>query len=213
MRNILVLTGPSGVGKTSVAEKILSMSDKFSFVRSATTRPKREDKYGEEYIYLEREAFLRLLDSSEMLEYTEYSGNYYGTPKSELERIFTEGKTPLLILDICGAVSIKKLKEEFTSVNIYLWEEPTVIEDRLYSRAPRDTVGFEKRKSANKRDYKSLSEYGKYFDVFLRSEEISKTAEDCISIFKKAKDEEIKIDNKIFFFINLCSFLFCSSWS
>lgn len=195
MKRVLILTGPSGVGKTTVAEKILRECPRFSLVRSATTRERREDGHSDEYIYLDKDEFLRRVSSHDMVEYTEYSGNYYGTPKSELKRIFDEGKIPLLILDINGAVSAKGLLEEFNSLNIYLWEDLSTVRVRLCKRSPNDPVGVEKRMSANERDYKSLSDYGVYFDVFVKSDEVSKTAKECISIFNKTANGKIETDN------------------
>ena len=90
----IVIAGASGVGKTTVANLILEKCD-FSLVRSATTRPPREDGNYDEYLYLTREEFLSRVENGEMLEFTEYGDRLYGTPKSEIERIVSEGKIPL----------------------------------------------------------------------------------------------------------------------
>ena len=100
MNRILVLAGPSAVGKTTVMKEILSHSSRFEFMRSATTRAPRSDGNDSEYVYLSKEEFKAQIVSGEMLEYTEFGGNFYGTPISELKRASALGKTPLLILDI-----------------------------------------------------------------------------------------------------------------
>ena len=88
MNKILILAGPSAVGKTTVADYILKSYPSFSLVRSATTRAKRGDGHDAEYIYLSREEFNARLLSGKMLEHTEYANEMYGTPASEIERIF-----------------------------------------------------------------------------------------------------------------------------
>ena len=95
INKILVIVGPSGVGKTTVADKILSSKAEFSFVRSATTRLPRGDGKDSEYLYVSREEFARRVENGEMLEYMEYGDNLYGTPRSEIDRVFSEGRIPL----------------------------------------------------------------------------------------------------------------------
>ena len=99
MNRVLVIAGPSAVGKTTVMKKILTLYPEFEFVRSATTREARNDSHKSEYIYLSVDEFKKRLSDGKMLEYTEFGGNFYGTPESEIERIFAQGKIPLLILD------------------------------------------------------------------------------------------------------------------
>ena len=105
MTSCLVIAGASAVGKTTVGT-LLVESGKFELVRSVTTREMRGDAFGSEYIYLTRDEFLKLVSDGGVLEYTEYAGNLYGTPRSEIERIVGEGKTPLLILDLNGVKSL-----------------------------------------------------------------------------------------------------------
>ena len=77
MSAILVIVGPSGVGKTTVANRVVERSPSFEFVRSATTRAPRGDGNDSEYLYLTREEFLGRVNSGKMLEYMEYGGNLY----------------------------------------------------------------------------------------------------------------------------------------
>ena len=181
-RRILVLAGASGVGKTSIAAHLLSQSADFGFVRSVTTRAPRGDGHDGEYIYLDKEEFAKRIDKSQLVEYMEYGDNLYGTPKSELERIFTEGKIPLLILDIEGVKSLRRGNFDFSSTVFYVWEDLNVIEKRLYERDLSEPtadklLSFLKRKNANIRDYLSMPEYANLFDGFIRNIGISETAE------------------------------------
>ena len=107
MKYAVVLVGASAVGKTTLAVRLLSCDGEFAYIRSATTRAARGDAHDSEYIYLSRDEFLSRAEKGEMLEYMEYGGNCYGTPKSELERAFSEGKTPLLILDLEGISALR----------------------------------------------------------------------------------------------------------
>ena len=93
----LVLAGPSGGGKTTVMNELVGSDYGFELVRSATTREKRGDGNDGEYIYLSKDEFSGQIKAGKMLEFTEYGGNLYGTPHSEIERIVKEDKIPLLI--------------------------------------------------------------------------------------------------------------------
>ena len=117
-RNILVIAGASGAGKTTVAARLLSESEDFGLVRSITTRAPRGDGHDGEYIYTDRADFMKRAESGELVEYMEYGDNMYGTPVSELKRIFEEAKTPLLILDIEGVKSLRSRSFDFSSVKI-----------------------------------------------------------------------------------------------
>ena len=111
MNKILVLAGPSAVGKTTVMKALMSKYEGFDYIRSATTRAPRGDGYDSEYIYLSINDFSSLIKNGGVLEYTEYGGNFYGTPSSEIERIFEDGKIPMLILDINGVKTLKSVSQ------------------------------------------------------------------------------------------------------
>ncbi len=110
---LVVLTAPSGSGKTTIANRILEAMPAFRFSVSATTRPRRPDeKDGEDYHFLSHQEFQALIHSGEMLEYEEvYPGRLYGTLRSELDGA-SAAKPILLDIDIEGAFRIKKIYGE-----------------------------------------------------------------------------------------------------
>ena len=106
LMNVFLLSGPSGAGKTTVAHHLVSQHHRtFEKVITMTTRQKRLSEINAvDYFFLSKDDFLGKIKDSALLEYEEvYPGNFYGTPKAELERILENGKSPLLILDVKGA--------------------------------------------------------------------------------------------------------------
>ena len=107
---IFVISGPSGSGKGTVMEILKELYPEAGLAVSATTRAKRDyEEEGREYFFKTREEFERLLDAGEILEHTVYNGNYYGTLKSEADRILGEGADLLLEIEVDGAGQIKRL--------------------------------------------------------------------------------------------------------
>ena len=197
MSAILVIVGPSGVGKTTVANRVVEKMPSFEFVRSATTRAPRGDGNDSEYLYLTREEFLSRVESGKMLEYMEYGGNLYGTPASEVERIHSEGKTPLLVLDIEGAKSLRKGNFGFRSVILYVYEELSVINGRLSARTGATAESVARRCELNKRDYLSMPEISHLFDDFLRNETVDAAADEVTAIFSAVCAGAARPDAKI----------------
>ena len=186
-KSVLILAGPSGVGKTTVMNEIMKRTDGFSLVRSATTREKRNDGNDGEYIYTTRDEFMELCRSGDMLEFTEYSGNYYGTPYSEIKRIIDSGKTPLLILDVNGVRAMKKRKLDFGVYSVYLFAPLDVLSDRLGERYAKDgEVGLERylvRMKSNLKDYKSMRLYQELFDTAVESLDVGKATDGVLGAY------------------------------
>ena len=161
MNNILIIAGPSAVGKTTIAWEMLKKDDRFEFVRSATTREVRGDSYSSEYIYITREEFEELIRTGGVLEYTEYAGAYYGTPRSEITRIHAAGKIPLLILDVVGVHSLME-KRDLSVCGIYVYDDIRVMQGRIFERYlgngedPDGRRRYESRKRQNEEDYRNL---------------------------------------------------------
>jgi guanylate kinase len=106
---LLVLSSPSGGGKTSIAKNLLQARDDLGYSVSATTRPMREgEKDGVDYHFISREEFLRRRQAGEFLESAEYGGQLYGTLRSEIERLFARGRHAVLDIEIEGARQIRR---------------------------------------------------------------------------------------------------------
>ena len=164
MKKCVILVGPSAVGKTTVGHAMLEMSDRYELVRSVTTREMRADSFGSEYIYISREEFIHQIEIGGVLEHTEYAGQLYGTPRSEIDRITSEGRVPLLILDLNGADSLFKA-EGIAPCTIYLYDELEVINDRLKARYISDNTSeadqkrYDSRTKQNVIDFSHMEEY------------------------------------------------------
>ncbi len=183
MKRIFVIAGLSAVGKTTVMDKLTELCSDLEYIRSATTRAPRGDGRDSEYIYLTHSEFLSAVSNGEMLEYTEYGGNLYGTPSSEIERILISGKYPILILDINGVVSLKHSRYADEVCAVWLWDEPDVIEARLRERmalAPTREEGeriFNSRIAANRKDFERVKALGELFDLCIQNKNVISTAE------------------------------------
>ena len=110
--NLFVISGPSGTGKGTVCEEILK-KEKIYLSVSATSRDRRNNETeGVTYNYVTRTQFENMIKNNQMLEWAEYSGNYYGTPKKNVESLLNEGKNVLLEIEPQGALKVKQLMPE-----------------------------------------------------------------------------------------------------
>ena len=107
----IIFTAPSGAGKTTIVKHLLESFDNLAFSISASTRDKRgrTEEDGKDYYFLTKEEFIRKIDEGGFIEWEEvYTGNYYGTLKSEVERLWSEGKHVLFDVEVKGALNLKK---------------------------------------------------------------------------------------------------------
>jgi guanylate kinase len=134
---IIIITAPSGAGKTSITRYLLNKyAEHLSFSISAATRqPRGKEKHGTDYYFLSAEEFAAKIQHDEFVEWEMvYEGKYYGTLKSELQRVWSEGKTPLLDIDVKGAIHVQ---QQFPETTLSLFVEPPSIDElkrRLNSR-------------------------------------------------------------------------------
>lgn len=187
-KSLLVLVGPSAVGKTTVADEIISRGG-FSLIRSLTTRAPRGDGHDDEYIYTDRETFLREILRGGVLEHTEYVGTLYGTPKSEIDRVHSEGNIPLLILDINGAESLTLNGGELSPCVIYLTEDERVLRERLAARYlsgdTSDPEKYENRMARNAWERENLKSLSHLFYRIVKGDKTpALTADSVLSAFK-----------------------------
>ena len=154
-QKIIILTAPSGAGKTSITRYLLNkFPDKLAFSISAATRKARgNERNGIDYYFMSQEDFTNKIQHEEFVEWEMvYEGKYYGTLKSELHRIWNEGKVPVLDIDVKGAIHVQQQYPE-TTLSLFI-EAPSVDElrKRLMSR------GTESEESLNARVNKASYE-------------------------------------------------------
>ncbi|MAT39070.1 MAG: guanylate kinase [Ectothiorhodospiraceae bacterium] len=107
---LIVLSAPSGAGKTTIAKAIMQQMENLYFSVSATTRPKRKnEEEGTDYFFLTHEEFQWKIRNEELVEFEEIFGNYYGTLKSTIDEALEKGDSLIFDIDVKGAVSIKRL--------------------------------------------------------------------------------------------------------
>lgn len=106
---LLVISGPSGVGKGTVLHDLMNTQTNLVYSVSATTRKKRDGEIeGVSYFYLNHDEFEKMIEEDKFLEYAHVHSNYYGTPKEFVEKKINEGKIVILEIDVQGALNIKK---------------------------------------------------------------------------------------------------------
>ena len=115
---LLVISGPSGVGKSTVIGILMGMRGNMEFSVSATTRPPRPGETdGVEYFFVSREEFDRMIEDGELLEHAEFVGNCYGTPRSQVEERIEQGITVVLDIEVQGAAQVKAIMPEAVTWN------------------------------------------------------------------------------------------------
>lgn len=132
--SLIVISGPSGSGKGTVVKALKELMPEIGVSVSATTRNPREGEVdGREYFFVSREDFEKMIENGDILEYTTYCTNYYGTPKKEAERITGEGRDLILEIEVDGAGQVKKKFPEAVTVML-IPPSLTVLEERLRGR-------------------------------------------------------------------------------
>ena len=135
---LFVVSAPAGCGKDTILEQVLEKAENVGYSVSATTRaPRPGEVDGTHYFFLSRERFEQMIAEGSVLEYTEYCGNYYGTPKKGVEDMLAEGKDVILKIEVEGAMNIKKLFPECCLVFI-LPPSMKELERRLRKRGTED---------------------------------------------------------------------------
>ncbi len=184
-QKIIIITAPSGAGKTSITRHLLSVfQDKLTFSVSAATRQARgTEKNGVDYYFMSAEEFTNKIQHNEFLEWEMvYEGKYYGTLKSELNRIWQLNKVPVLDIDVKGAIHIQ---QQFPGTTLSLFIEAPGVDElkkRLESR------GTESEESLNARINKASYEmtFKQSFDHIIINDHLEraqKEAEEIVGRF------------------------------
>lgn len=131
---LVVISGPAGVGKGTLCRALLTQSTDLDYSVSVTTRASRPGETdGKEYYFRSKEEFLKMIEDGELLEWAEFLGNFYGTPRFHVEAMLNQGKTIILEIDIQGGKQVKNLYTE----GVYIFIVPPsleVLSERLHGR-------------------------------------------------------------------------------
>jgi guanylate kinase len=175
---LLILSSPSGAGKTTLTTALRRHIENVEFSVSHTTRrPRGEEKDGREYHFIDEASFKDKVRQGEFLEWAQVHGNLYGTAKSEIERA-KDARGLLFDVDYQGARQIKSVRPDTVSVFI-LPPSMQVLEQRLRGRASDDEATIVKRFRAARNE---IAHYG-LFDYVLINDDLEKSTERLISIF------------------------------
>lgn len=184
----IVFSAPSGSGKTTLVRHVLTHPRlQLAFSVSATSRlPRGSEKHGEDYYFFSEKDFLEKAANGEFLEFEEvYKGTFYGTLKSEVERIWSEGKHVIFDIDVVGGLQIKK---QFPDQTLAVFVQPPsieVLEHRLRSRATESEEKIAMRLAKSKAEMGRASE----FDVLLKNENLETAKKEAVAIISRFLSE------------------------
>ena len=181
---IILITAPSGSGKTSIVNHLMKKFPQLAFSVSATTRaPRDNEKDGQHYYFIDEKEFREKIHNKEFLEWEMvYEGKYYGTLKSDIERIWKENKVPVLDIDVQGAIHVQQQYPVNTIAIFIQAPSPEELKNRLKLR------GSETEESLHARLNKSSYEmtFKKHFENIITNEDFAtacKEAEKIVSDF------------------------------
>ena len=185
---LIVFSGPSGVGKGSVRKRFFEkMSNNLYFSVSMTTRQKREgERDGVDYFFVSKDKFLKEIDNNNFLEYNEYVGNYYGTPKDIVFDKLNSGIDVVLEIEVNGA---KQIKEQVPNCVMIFVAPPSYneLKNRLISRKTNTATDIEKRLKVAKDEIGLAWAY----DYIVINDDIETAANEVVSIIES---EHLRVD-------------------
>lgn len=180
---VIIFSAPSGAGKSTVVNHLLSKYPELEFSISATSRaPRGQERHGVEYYFFSAEEFRELIAEDQFVEYEEvYAGSFYGTLKSEVERIWEKGNTIVFDIDVQGGVNLKRIFGE-QALSIFI-QAPSVdiLKERLIGRQTDTMEAIERRvaKAASEMEFAS----GK-FDYTLINDDLQTALTEAENVVK-----------------------------
>ena len=182
---MVVISGPSGVGKDAVLKRMKSSNLPYHFAVTATARPKRDDEVdGVDYIFVEHDEFRRLIRNDELLEWAEVYGNPYGVPKSPVRDALARGQDVILKIDVQGADNIRRL----VPGAVYVFLAPpdmTELEQRLTRRRTESTETLQVRLESAAKELEKAAKFD--YVVVNRTGRLDEAVEEINSIIRRER--------------------------
>lgn len=180
---LFVFSAPSGSGKTTLVKHLLQQGLPLGFSISATSRaPRGEEVDGKDYYFLSEEAFRQKIKEDAFIEYEEvYEGNFYGTLRSEIDRLWAEGKHVLFDIDVIGGLNVKA---EYPEETLAIFVQPPSFEELEKRLRERNTETEDK---IQQRLDKSATEltYSQDFDLILVNDDLTKAKREVVGLVKQ----------------------------
>ena len=170
---LIVFSGPSGVGKGTVLKEFLQNRENVALSVSATTRqPRPGEENGVHYYFLTKEEFLKKVEEGNMLEYAQYNQNYYGTPKDKVEEALEQGRDIILEIEVQGALLVKEKCPDALLVFVMppSWQE---LRSRLVGRNTEDAATIENRLTIARQELQQAVHY----DYILVNDSVAEAAQ------------------------------------
>lgn len=181
-KQLIVISAPSGAGKTTLVHYLLTQYPNFKFSISATTRkPRLKEVNGKDYFFFTKEEFQNLIREGKLIEYEVIFGNYYGTLKTNVEDSVLKGEVIVFDIDVKGALSIKK---EFPAQSLLIFIAPPSMEilfERLKNRGTEDVEQLQKRIERAKMEMHLMNK----FDYIVVNDDLDKAKIEIDMIIKK----------------------------
>lgn len=178
---IIIICAPSGAGKTTLLKAVLQQFENLEFSVSATSRqPRAKEQHGKDYYFLSEEDFKRRITENRFVEWEEvYEGTFYGTPRSELTRIWQKNKHVVFDVDVLGGMNIKK-QYPLTSLSVFI-QPPSLntLRERLLGRGTETPESIDKR--IKRASYEM--EFAPKFDVRIVNDDLQKAISQLHLVF------------------------------
>lgn len=183
--NLFVISGPSGVGKGTLVGHLADRDDVWVSVSATTRAPREGERDGEDYFFMDRDAFMSKADQGGFIEWAEYSGNCYGTPKDKVDEQLDAGRDVVLEIEVQGALQVK---EKLPEVKLIFIEPPSmeVLEERLRGRGTESEEAIARRLHTARVE---LDEKIKY-DYTLVNDEIDRAFQELTRYMESANTAE-----------------------
>ena len=183
MGKLIIVTAPSGAGKTTIVKYLLGKYERLAFSVSAATRERRDNEIeGQDYYFISAAKFRSLIKENAFLEWEEvYKDQFYGTLKSEVERLWKLGKHVVFDIDVQGAMNLKKVYPERTLTIFVKPPKPEVLEERLRARQSESEESLQKR--IDKANFELTFE--KNFDIVLVNDKLDTALKEADWIVEK----------------------------
>ena len=193
-RQLIIISGPSGVGKSTICGELAKRLDKVYLSVSATTRAKKAgEQEGKDYYFVSRDEFERQIKAGNFIEYAEVFGNLYGTPKDKLAQALDQGKTAVLEIDVQGAQQLKKLYPDAKLIFIFppnhteLEKRMKELQKRINGRGRDDEKDIEKRLAGASTE---IAAGWQHYEHIIINDNLEQAIEEVIQIIKKSENKK-----------------------